>query len=169
MIGRAYTMTWEGLNRKLSWLVLSTVGMKNSALLGSLYVSDGVGVNASEIHSLNLDAVCLDCWHLTHRLPRGQGTQVQSPLVLQVSRLESVNYFPSLKIANAKVGSPRCQPVTMETRVRFWASLYGYCGGQSGTGRGVSSSTAYFIFVSLNHCSVLLFQWSASDAVLVWS
>ena len=61
MIGKAYTMNWEGLNRKLSWLVLRIVGMKNSALVGSVYVSDRVGVNASEIHSLNLDAVCLAC------------------------------------------------------------------------------------------------------------
>jgi hypothetical protein len=61
MTGKAYTINWEGLNRKLSGLVLRTVGLKNSALVGSLYVSDRVGVNASEIHSLNLDAVCLAC------------------------------------------------------------------------------------------------------------
>jgi len=46
MVGKTYTMNWEGLNRKLSWLVLRTVGVKNSALVGSLYVSERVGVNA---------------------------------------------------------------------------------------------------------------------------
>jgi hypothetical protein len=94
-------VNWEGLERKRSCLVLRIVAVKNSAFVGWLYVSHRVGVIASEFYSLSLAAVCFACWHLTDRLPRGQGTRVQSPFVLQASRLTLVTYLPSLKIENA--------------------------------------------------------------------
>jgi hypothetical protein len=138
MMGKASTVNWEGLGRKRCWLVLRTVGVKNSVFLGSLYVSHRVGIIASEFNSLSLAAICFACWHLTDRLPWGQGTRVQSPLVLQASRLMFVTYFLSLKIENGDLWDRHGDLVW------FWASPYGVFGVQVGTGTGVSSRLYFF-------------------------